>query len=181
MSRDCGPGAADLSHLDVDLDRDAFTKTLIGGVAEVLEELVGTDRAAGFISLVGAKMGAEIRAGYRQKLGEHPFDDATLAGVLVDLKARIRGGFSVESMDADKIVLVNDACPFESSVHGRESLCMMTSNVFGKIASDERGYSKVTLEETIARGNGRCRVVVWLKPTQEAEDAEGREYFNLEH
>jgi hypothetical protein len=56
-------------------------------------------------------------------------------------------------------------------------MCMMTSNVFGSIAAENLGYAKVVLEETIALGAPGCRVVVYLKPTEEAERVEGREYF----
>jgi len=53
----------------------------------------------------------------------------------------------------------------------------MTSNVFGSIAADNLGYAKVELQETIAKGNTGCKVIVYLTPTDEAENAEGREYF----
>jgi hypothetical protein len=54
---------------------------------------------------------------------------------------------------------------------------MMTSNVFGSIAAANLGYANVTLEQTIANHDPGCRVVVYLKPTPDAERAEGREYF----
>jgi hypothetical protein len=54
---------------------------------------------------------------------------------------------------------------------------MMTSNVFGSIAADNLGYSKVVIEQAIARGDAGCRVVVYLKPTAQALAASGREYF----
>jgi hypothetical protein len=54
---------------------------------------------------------------------------------------------------------------------------MMTSNVFGVIAADNLGYAKVSLEETIARGDPGCRVVVYLRPSHESATAHGREYF----
>lgn len=56
----------------------------------------------------------------------------------------------------------------------------MTSNVFGSIAADNLGYAKVELQETIAQGRPGCRVVVYLKPTGEAEEAAGREYYQGE-
>jgi hypothetical protein len=57
---------------------------------------------------------------------------------------------------------------------------MMTSNVFGAIAAENLGYAKVELQQTIARGDGGCRVVVYLRPTPESEAAEGREYFQAQ-
>ena len=56
-------------------------------------------------------------------------------------------------------------------------MCMMTSNVFGVISANNLGYAKVELGKTIAHGDPECRVVVYLKPTPEAEASEGREYF----
>jgi predicted ArsR family transcriptional regulator len=79
-----------------------------------------------------------------------------------------------------KVVLGNRACPFGEMVKNRSSLCMMTSNVFGTIATENLGYSKVALEQTIAKGDPECRVVVYFKSSDEAEAAEGREYFNTE-
>jgi predicted ArsR family transcriptional regulator len=100
-----------------------------------------------------------------------------VADVLVDFKRRIRGDFYVIEQDDDKIVLGNRACPFADKVEGRPALCMMTSNVFGVIAAENLGYAKVVLEQTIAQGHPGCRVVIYLKPTAEAETARGREYF----
>jgi hypothetical protein len=54
---------------------------------------------------------------------------------------------------------------------------MMTSNVFGVITAENLGYAKVAIEEAIARGDPGCRVVVYLKPTEEAKAAAGREYY----
>lgn len=56
-------------------------------------------------------------------------------------------------------------------------MCMMTSNVFGAIAAENLGYAKVELQETIARGYPRYRVVLYLKQTPQAQTCEGREYF----
>jgi hypothetical protein len=53
---------------------------------------------------------------------------------------------------------------------------MMTSNVFGFIASENLGYARVSLQETIASGHPGCRVVVYLNPSSATQAAEGREY-----
>lgn len=62
-------------------------------------------------------------------------------------------------------------------VLGRSPMCMMTSNVFGIIASQSLGYGKVSLEETIIRADSGCRVVVHPQPNAESEAAPGQEYF----
>jgi predicted ArsR family transcriptional regulator len=161
----------------LDLERDVFLRTLIRHLAGTLQDVVGLDEAAGFVSVVGQRMGDEINAAYKGALALPKLDREQVAEVLVDLKRRIQGDFFVISCDEEKIVLGNRACPFAEKVLGRPSMCMMTSNVFGAIAADNLGYAKVTLERTIAEGHGGCTVVVWLKPTDEAAAADGREYF----
>ena len=74
------------------------------------------------------------------------------------------------------IVLGNTASPFAEQVIGRRSMGMMTSNVLGHSAAQTLGYGKVELQREIAEGHPECRVAVYLRPTAEAERAEGRQY-----
>ena len=161
-----------VAALDVPLERDVFMRTLLRHLAGTLQDIVGLDEASGFVSVVGQRMGRQIEDDYKTALGTNE-----LTREHVGLKARIEGDFYVISQDDEKIVLGNRACPFGDKVMGRPALCMMTSNVFGAIASDNLGYAKVEIQEAIARGDAGCRVVVYLKPTPEAERAYGREYF----
>jgi len=138
---------------------------------------VGLDQAAGFVSVVGRSIGDDINARYKRALRVEHLSRAQVAQVLVDLKQRIQGNFRIVHEDDDKLVLETTSCPFEDRVIGRPSLCMMTSNVFGTIASDNLGYAKVSLENTIAAGSDGCRVVVYLRDDADAGDAEGIEYF----
>ena len=162
--------------LELPLERDVFLRTLIRELAGTLQDVIGLDEAAGYISVVGQNVGDQIDRSYRTALEVQKLDRAQVRDVLVDLKRRIQGDFYVIEEDEDKIVLGNRACPFGDKVKDRPALCMMTSNVFGVIAAENLGYAKVSIEEAIARGDRGCRVVVWLRPTDEAERAEGREY-----
>lgn len=166
----------EIDSLEVPLDRGLFLLRLIRELSGTLQEVVGLEEASGFISVVGQRMGEAINDQYKAVLGADAFSQGQLEAVLVDLKRRIQGDFTVIASDDAKIVLGNRACPFGDSVRDRPALCMMTSNVFGVIASDHLGYAKVVLDETIANGHTGCRVVVHLKPTAEAEAARGREY-----
>ncbi len=152
-------------------DREQFLCELVRELSGVLEETVGLETAEGFIATVANRIALVMDEEYRSAVGGR-LDARQVAEALVDLKRRIDGGFSIESIDADRIVLVNTACPFGRYVEGRPSLCMMTSNVFGRIAADNLGYARIDLEETIARGDRGCRVVVYLN-----EGGQGREYF----
>jgi predicted ArsR family transcriptional regulator len=165
----------------VPLDRDVFLRDLVRELSGTLQDVVGLEEAAGFISVVGQKMGRRMDEQYRTVLGVQRLDREQVADVLVDLKRRIEGDFYVIEQDADRIVLGNRACPFGDRVLGRPAMCMMTSNVFGSIAADNLGYARVVLEETIARGDAGCRVVVHLKPDPAGPSGEGREYFGRPH
>ena len=163
--------------LPIALNRDVFLRTLLRHLAGSLQSVVGLEEASGFVSLVGQEIGDEINQTYKNALGVSGLSREQVADVLVDLKHRIEGDFYIIEQDDEKIVLGNRACPFGEKVVGRPALCMMTSNVFGSVAAENLGYSKVAIEESIARGDTGCRVVVYLKPTSEAEAAQGREYF----
>lgn len=166
-----------IQELPVALERDGFVRTLLRELSGSLQDVVGLEEASGFISIVGQRMGEQINDQYLTALKIDRLTRPQVAQVLVDLKRRIQGDFFIIEETDDKIVLGNRACPFADKVIGRPSLCMMTSNVFGLIAAENLGYSKVVIEEAIARGDSGCRIVVHLKPTEEAKAAEGREYF----
>ena len=161
-----------LKHLKIERDTEQFLKELLRELAGVLEDSVGLEEAEGFISLVGGRIGQLMDSQYKTAMNKTELDIEHISQVLVDLKARINGGFSVESISAEKIVLVNTQCPFGDYVKGRESLCMMTSNVFGRIAANNLSYARVDIKESIARGNSGCRVDLFLQPGDE-----GREYY----
>ncbi|OZH53109.1 transcriptional regulator [Hydrocoleum sp. CS-953] len=166
-----------ISQLDITLERDIFLRTLIRELSGTLQEVVGLEEAAGFISVVGQAMGDQINSAYKSALNVSNLSREEVAQVLVDLKKRIQGDFYIIEEDDEKIVFGNRVCPFAEKVIDRPSMCMMTSNVFGSITANNLGYAKVELQETIAEGAESCRVVVYLKLTEDAEDAEGREYF----
>jgi MetOD domain-containing protein len=168
--------STDPAHADIPLERDVFMRTLLRHLAGTLEEVVGLREAAGFVSVVGQRMGDEIDRDYRRALSVSSLSREQVKGVLVDLKRRIQGDFFVIEEREDRLVLGNRRCPFGDKVLGRPSLCMMTSNVFGSIASQNLGYAKVAIEQAIARGDPGCRVTVYLQPSAEARVAEGREY-----
>jgi predicted ArsR family transcriptional regulator len=171
------PSASPVGDLPIPLERDVFLRTLIRELAGTLQDVVGMEEASGFISVVGQRVGEQINDGYRNALAVSNLSRQQVGDVLVDLKRRIQGDFFVIEESDEKIVLGNRACPFAEKVVGRPALCMMTSNVFGVIAAENLGYAKVSLEQTIAQGDPVCRVVVYLKPTEEAGRADGREYL----
>jgi predicted ArsR family transcriptional regulator len=168
------------SEAAIPLNRDVFLRTLIRELSGTLEDIVGLKEAAGFISVVGQNVGDGMNGDYRAALQVPTLSREQVAQVLVDLKRRIQGDFYIIEESDEKIVFGNRQCPFEDKVLGRTSMCMMTSNVFGAIAAENLGYAKVELQQTIAKGDPGCLVVVYLRPGPEAQAAEGREYFRSE-
>lgn len=166
-----------VKDLRIPLERDVFLRTLIRELAGTLQDVVGLEEASGFISVVGQNMGRQIDQEYKAALEVSHLTREQVADALVDLKRRIQGDFYIIEQTDEKIVLGNRTCPFAEKVIDRPAMCMMTSNVFGSIAADNLGYAKVELQATIATGAPGCRVVVYLKPTPEAEASLGREYF----
>jgi predicted ArsR family transcriptional regulator len=166
----------DLATQPIPLERDLFLRRLLRELSGTLQDVVGTEEASGYISVVGAAIGEQLDAEYKHALQLQRLDRQQVAQVLIDLKRRIQGDFFVIEEDTTKIVLGNRSCPFGNLVRDRPSLCMMTSNVFGRIAAENLGYARVELQETIAQGDHGCRVVVHLVPSDDA-DLQAREYF----
>ena len=161
----------------IPLERDVFLRDLVRHLSGTLEDVVGLEEASGFISVVGQRMGEDINSMYRLALQSEQLSRSQVAMVLVDLKQRIKGNFSLVSEDDDKIVLQTTSCPFGDKVKDRPSLCMMTSNVFGTIAAENLDYAKVSLDATIARGAAGCKITVYLSDNEEAMASDGNEYF----
>lgn len=165
------------ADLDIPLHRDGFLRQLLRHLSGTLEDIVGLEEASGFVSIVGQKMGDEISNSYRQALHVNHLSREQVASVLVDLKKRIQGNFRLVSENENSLVLETTSCPFEDKVKGRQSLCMMTSNVFGTITAENLGYAKVSLEKTIARGDSGCRVTVYLSDDENSRSVDGNEYY----
>jgi predicted ArsR family transcriptional regulator len=164
-------------ELDLPIDRDIFLRNLLRELSGTMEEVIGKEEAAGFISIVGQHIGEWMNDAYRTALHTDALNFEQICNTLVDLKQRINGDFYIISADKDKIVLGNRCCPFGEKVKDRSSLCMMTSNVFGTVTAENNGYAKVALHDTIAKGDSECRIVVHLTSNKSSDDDQGREYF----
>ncbi len=170
---------ASVADAPVHLDRDLFLRVVVRELAGTLQDVVGLAESSAYISVVGSAVGERINTDYVQSLSVDRLDRDQVRDVLIDLKRRIQGDFFVLEEDESHIVLGNRACPFGLMVAGRPSLCMMTSNVFGYISAQNLGYARVEIQESIARGNAGCRIVVNLIPTDHPEPG-AREYYRIE-
>lgn len=162
----------------IGLERDSFMRQLITSLGYLNESILGSDVAGGYIMNVGLSMGAAIEKMYKEYWGiDRPFTLDEYAHVIVDLKQKIKGNFSLVSKEPTRVVVRTTSCPFDELVQRSPSLCFMTSSVFGGIAARNFGYAKVVLHKRIALGDPGCYVSVFLEPTEEASKGIGKEYF----
>lgn len=164
-----------IDSLDIDFDRRGLFNALVAGMAELLETIAGAEDACAYVSSIAARMGIDIEKQYKAALGVQALNRNQLIEALIDLENRAGGEFSVIEQDEDKVVFGNCTCPLGKAVSNRPSLCMLTSNIFGRMTANAVGYAAVDLERTIAKGDSDCRVVLHLKRTELGPDT--REYF----
>ncbi|WP_186418234.1 methanogen output domain 1-containing protein [Bosea sp. CS1GBMeth4] len=164
-----------ISSLDIDFDDHVLSDALVAGMAELLETIAGPEDACAYVSSIAARLGADIEKQYKAALNVQHLNRNQLVAVLIDLKNRAGGGFSLTEQDEDRLVFGNRACPLGKAASNHPSLCMLTSNIFGRMTANAVGYAAVDLERTIARGDSDCRVVVHLRRT--ALEPDTREYF----
>src|SRR3981081_1133709 len=166
----------EVHRLPIPLDRDVFVRNLLREFTQSLANKLGAESASRFVGEIGAAAGGQFNAYYRSGPKRAALTRKQAGEAMVDVKRRIEGDFYIVEQSDEKIVLRNRACPFGNKVLDRPELCMMTSSVFGAMASKNLGYAKVELKETIARRNAQCHVVVYLKHTEESVAAPGREF-----
>ena len=59
---------SEIESLDIPLERDSFVRNLIRELSGLLEDMVGLEETAGFISVVGQNIGTQINQMYRNEL-----------------------------------------------------------------------------------------------------------------
>ena len=154
--------------------KESFLRALVVQLAQTIEIAHGPDAADAAIAQVGTDVGGRMEEEFRHAKGVvDRMTPEEIGRCYVRLKHAIDGGFRVLEATPERIVLVNDRCPFGEAVRRAPSLCRMTSSVFGGIAArnSEHGAS-VLLEERIAVGDPGCRVVVDLDvPKDDASPA----------
>ena len=175
MNPSIADSSPNIGALDIDFDHQGLFSTLVADLAELLESIAGVEDACAYVSGIAARLGTDIEKQYKSALGVQHLSRDQLIEVLIDLKKRAGGAFSVIEQDEDRVVFGNCSCPLGRAAANHPSLCMVTSNIFGRLSANAIGYAAVDLEETIARGAAQCRVVLHLKRTEPGPET--REYF----
>ncbi len=172
-------GDQDEQAQTVALSETSFLRKFVRHITGTLEEVVGLDEASGYIATVAQRMGEQLNEAYRQSLNVEQLDREQVCKLIADLEKRINGSAKIVFDDEEKIVLEGCACPFGVDVADRSSMCMMTTNMLAVIAAENLGFAKVSIEESRSQGDPSCRVVIFLRPTEECELASGKEFFQV--
>ena len=162
------------NDIGIGMSAPSFTREAAVRLAAELEDTVGLLEASYFVGQVGDDLGISIGRNYEENVGPLPAEPNALAQFLVDLGGNIGADFSIETVTEEKVVLLNDACPFDGQVEGHPSLCMTTTNILGRIVSQARGYANVAIKEAFATGHNRCRMQLCLSQEQSSD---GFEFF----
>ncbi|MCA0971611.1 methanogen output domain 1-containing protein [Halobacillus litoralis] len=154
------------------LSATVFLSKLITQYAHLHERTVGP-KAEEYIRQLGIRTGEWIESFYDEK--GNTWTPDRYAQVIVDLKNSIGGHFHISEVHEDHVIVKATACPFGEVVKDAPHLCMMTSSVFGGIASRRMGFGQVSLRKRIAVGDAGCEVAIYFSPSEE----EGVVYENL--
>lgn len=131
------------------------------------------------IELLGLTAACCFEKAYRQFTNiEGDLDWNSYAEMVIAIKNKIGGNFSRTSSDRNYIGVINTRCPFGDAVKQTPQLCKMTSSVFGGIAANNFGYSKVVFKKRIAAGDKRCELYIFTDPSF-ASNYEGNEFHKL--
>ncbi|CAI8794657.1 sigma 54-interacting transcriptional regulator [Methylocaldum szegediense] len=152
-----------------------FLQTFVIELMNLCEE-AGTAQAEQIIERIAHSAGRFFEETFRAEYGlDQALDRERYADLIIGLKNRIGGRFSLVSSDAECIRVASTCCPFGEGVTNSPELCRMTSSVFGAIAARNFGYAKVVLERRIALGDAGCQVGIYLSP-ETAAGLPGVEY-----
>ncbi|MGA8846825.1 MAG: ATP-binding protein [Nocardioides sp.] len=160
--------------------KESFLRALVVQLAQTVEVQHGQDSADAAVAQVGTDVGGQMEEEFRLATAiAGRMTSEEMGTCYVRLKHAIDGGFRVLEASADRIVLVNDRCPFGDAVQQAPALCRMTSSVFGGIAARNSDHgASVLLEERIAVGDPGCRVVVDLNVPKHAAAPEAHHYVS---
>ncbi|MFC5554068.1 methanogen output domain 1-containing protein [Methylobacterium iners] len=147
----------------------------VRNLSNTLEDTVGVREASVLMNLVGLAVSDDIQKEYLEAAGKNKLSRADVTQAIIDLKQRIGSDFYIIEDMEDRIIFGNRRCPYGDLAKECPTLCMMTSHMVGHLIAESQGYGRVTLAETIARGDRACRIVVNLDP--DGPDDGGLSYY----
>jgi DNA-binding NtrC family response regulator len=155
-----------------------FLQTFAIELMQTLEQSGKNNREL-LIERIAHRAGRFFEEVYREEYGwgDGPLNRESYADLIIALKNRIGGNFSLASSEQDCVRVVNTRCPFGKGVKNFPELCRTTSSVFGGIAARNFGFAKVEIKKCIALHGTGCEVCIYTHP-ETARCHEGVEYHD---
>lgn len=91
-----------------------------------------------------------------------PKEISHTANISCNVMNKLGGGFSVEMVNEKGYVLINNKCPWGEYGKINPALCMITKAIFARIGIRIYKNVSVYVKETIAGGDGFCRIKLCL-------------------
>jgi signal transduction histidine kinase len=158
--------------------REEFFLQLLVDYVLLNEILLGSSSRL-CLQKIGMKQGERVETffrstyGYREKLDQDQFAELAL-----DFLNALGGGYSVQERAEGKLVLSCHTCPFGHVSLKVPGLCEILTSVLGDIGARNFPYCKVSQEQTISQQAASCRLVFYLRETEESRSAKGIVYEN---
>jgi len=134
-------------------------RTIIINILPILLQSIEPARKNEVISQMSKQVEDVIWIKY---IHDIPKEITQTAIVSCNVMNKLGGGFSVESANEKGCVLINNKCPWGEYGKINPALCMITKAIFSRIGI--RIYKNVSIyvNETIAGGDGLCRIKLCL-------------------
>jgi len=158
----------------------AFLQTIMTQSVMITDAFCGVQPKCNtrHITRIGLSAGACFESTYREELGlTGPLSVDQYTDLIISLKNKIGGNFSLSTSRSGFVHVVNTQCPFGESVKQVPQLCAMTSSVFGGIAANNFGYAKVALNKCISANDEICDVCIYTDKDK-ASSVTGDEYHS---
>ncbi|MDH4183370.1 MAG: sigma 54-interacting transcriptional regulator [Nitrospinota bacterium] len=140
-----------------------FLQTIMSQAVRVAGLLNGGKEKNQGIIQIGLSAGGCFETAYRDEYClTEPLTLEQYTDLIISLKNKIGGNFSIASSGPGFVRVTNTICPFGEAVKQASQLCGMTSSVFGGIAARNFGYAKVALNRCIGAGADGCDVCVYV-------------------
>ncbi len=159
------------------MDRFAFAMLSLAECARLLEKIAGREEAELVLGRVFNDVAKRVEESFGWSRGDNkPTLDETVQNLL-RITHDWGASFAVRSKTEDRILLSSTQCPFGAGAIGCRSLCTWSSALWGGTLARAFGYASVSVDKSIAAGDGQCELTISLRPTGGTKNANEVEYF----
>jgi len=134
-------------------------RTIIINILPILLQSIEPARKNEVISQMSKQVEDMIWIKY---IHDIPKEIIQTANISCNVMNKLGGGFSVEMANEKGCILINNKCPWGEYGKINPALCMITKAIFARIGIRIYRNVNVYVKETIAGGDGLCRIKLCL-------------------